>query len=109
LGKVLNQRTSRFCQKLQKGFDEMKAPVQVSHHSSLFWIHSRVKEPIRQIEQIPPGQAENFKKLFLKCLNKGVYLAPNAYEVGFLSLAHTEVILDEAAERILQAAREVFL
>ncbi|MGZ3743589.1 MAG: glutamate-1-semialdehyde 2,1-aminomutase [Pseudobdellovibrionaceae bacterium] len=106
--KVLNQRTLQFCQKLQKGLAEIKAPVQVSHYSSLFWIHGCVQEPIRRIEQIPPGQGENFKKLFLKCLEKGVYLAPNAYEVGFLSLAHTEDILDEAAGKILQAAREVF-
>jgi glutamate-1-semialdehyde 2,1-aminomutase len=107
--KVLNQRTLQFCQKLQKGFDEMKAPVEISYHSSLFWIHGRVKEPIRRIEQIPQGQGENFKKLFLKCLDRGVYLAPNAYEVGFISLAHTEEILDEAADKILQAAREVFI
>ncbi len=106
--KVLNQRTTVFCQKLQKGFDEIKAPVQISSHSSLFWIHGRVSDPIRTIEQIPQGQGENFKKLFLRCLDKGVYLAPNAYEVGFLSMAHTDVILDEAASKILQASREVF-
>ncbi|WP_413290167.1 glutamate-1-semialdehyde 2,1-aminomutase [Bdellovibrio sp. HCB337] len=106
--KVLNQRTEKFCQKLQKGFDDMKAPVTISYHSSLFWIHGRVKEPIRTIEQIPAGQGENFKKLFLKCLDKGVYLAPNAYEVGFISLAHTDEILNDAADKILQAAKEVF-
>lgn len=106
--KVLNDRTTRFCEKLQKGFDEMKAPVGISHFSSLFWIHGRVSAPIRTIEQIPAGQSENFKKLFLKCLDKGVYLAPNAYEVGFVSLAHTEAILDQAVSSILAAAKEVF-
>lgn len=106
--KLLNQRTEKFCQQLQKGFDEMKAPVQISSFSSLFWIHGRVSGPIRRIEQIPAGQGENFKKLFLKCLDKGVYLAPNAYEVGFLSLAHTDEILNEAAAKILEASREVF-
>jgi glutamate-1-semialdehyde 2,1-aminomutase len=105
---VLNQRTTQFCEKLQKGFDEMKAPVQISHHSSLFWIHGRVNEPIRSIAQIPPGQGENFKKLFLKSLEKGIYLAPNAYEVGFISMAHTEGVLTLAAEKILLAAHEVF-
>ncbi len=107
--KTLNQRTTQFCQKLSKGFEDIKIPMQVSNHSSLFWIHGLVNEPIRAIEQIPQGQGENFKKLFLKCLDKGVYLAPNAYEVGFLSMAHTEAILDEAAEKILQAAREAFI
>ncbi|MBC7371254.1 MAG: glutamate-1-semialdehyde 2,1-aminomutase [Bdellovibrionaceae bacterium] len=105
---VLNQRTAQFCDVLQKGFAEMNAPVQISHHSSLFWIHGIVDEPIRAITQIPQGQADNFKKIFLKCLDKGIYLAPNAYEVGFISMAHTEGILTQAAEKIIHAAQEVF-
>jgi glutamate-1-semialdehyde 2,1-aminomutase len=105
---VLNQRTTHFCERLQKGFKEMNAPVEVSHHSSLFWIHGRSQEQIRAISQIPQGQGENFKKLFLKCLDKGIYLAPNAYEVGFVSMAHTDGILTQATEKILQAAQEVF-
>lgn len=105
--KLLDQRTAKFCQKLQKGFDELQAPLQVTCFSSLFWIHGRSPEAIRTIEQIPQGQGEIFKKLFLKALELGVYLAPNAYEVGFVSLAHSEEILDEAAQKIIQAAREV--
>lgn len=104
---VLEKRTHTFCQNLQKGFDEMKAPLQVSSRSSLFWIHGRVSQPIRAISQIPAGQSEMFKKLFLKCLDQGIYLAPNAYEVGFVSLAHTDEVLTKSAETILRSAHEV--
>lgn len=105
---VLSQRTTRFCDQLQTGFVKAGAPLQVTRHSSLFWIHGPAKEPIRSIAKIPPGQSESFKKLFLNALGKGIYLAPNAYEVGFVSLAHTEEILDQAAEKIIKAATEVF-
>jgi glutamate-1-semialdehyde 2,1-aminomutase len=37
-------------------------------------------------------------------LNKGVYLAPSAYEAGFLSIAHTE----EDINRTIEAASAVF-
>jgi len=106
--RILNERTKKFSETLQKGFDEMGAPLAITTHSSLFWIHGRSPKPIRTIEGIPAGQGENFKKLFLNCLDKGIYLAPNAYEVGFVSLAHTESLLEEAAGKILQAAKEVF-
>ena len=61
--------------------------------------------PIRSIEQIPAQQGQTFKGLFLKALDQGVYLAPNAYEVGFVSMAHTEEILAEAARTIIEAAK----
>ncbi|RYZ79140.1 MAG: aminotransferase class III-fold pyridoxal phosphate-dependent enzyme, partial [Proteobacteria bacterium] len=85
---TLNARTTHFVEKLQKGFHEMSAPVQITQHSSLFWIHGLVDQPIRSVTGIPIGQSENFKKLFLKCLEKGIYLAPNAYEVGFNNLSY---------------------
>jgi glutamate-1-semialdehyde 2,1-aminomutase len=37
-------------------------------------------------------------------LDEGVYLAPSAYETGFLSMAHT----DEIIEKTLDAAAKCF-
>lgn len=70
---------------------------------SLFWIHMKTENPIRQISQIPENQKEFFKNLFDRAEKQGLYLAPHAYEVGFLSLAHTDEILYEAAEKIRTA------
>ncbi len=64
---------------------------------SLFWFHLKTENPLRRVEDIPANQKIIFNQIFLKALNEGVYLAPNAYEVGFLSLAHTKDILDKAA------------
>ena len=47
---------------------------------------------------------ELFKKFYNAMLNKGVYLAPSAYEAGFLSIAHTE----EDINRTIEAASAVF-
>lgn len=102
---ILNQRTQKFTQKLNKGFEQQGLNLEVTHAASLFWIHGKQNEKIRSIVQIPAEQGASFKGLFLKALDKGVYLAPNAYEVGFVSLAHTDDILDQAAEMILEAAR----
>lgn len=56
------------------------------NYSSLFWITSNTPE--------------NFNDLFQVLLDKGIYLAPNAYEVGFVSLAHTDDVIHELAKRL---------
>ena len=48
-----------------------------------------------------------FAPFFRAALDRGVYLPPNGYEVGFLSLAHTPEILQTAAKAISEAARAV--
>lgn len=105
---VLDKRTEKFCETLRTGFAQEKIPLQITSFSSLFWIHGTTSAPIRTIDNIPHNQGEKFKGLFLKALDLGVYLAPNAYEVGFISLAHTDEILAASALTLIKAAKEVF-
>lgn len=95
---VLNEKGSYFSRKLKSALENHG--LQMSQEYSLFWIHEKVNQPIRSISQIPQGQQNSFKKLFLNLLQEGVYLAPNAYEVGFISMAHSDEILDETIQKI---------
>lgn len=101
---VLKQRTSKFVQSINQEFSKNSMQIQVSHYGSLFWIHSKVEGPLRSIDGLPRNLGEVFKPLFLQALEGGVYLSPNAYEVGFVSLAHTEEILNQAADVLINAA-----
>ena len=49
----------------------------------------------RTAEAVGDG-AERYARFFSACLERGVYLAPSAYEVGFLSQAHRAEDVDEA-------------
>ena len=102
---VLEKRTQKFVQKIQRGFAAHSIPLKIDSYSSLFWIHGNLTEAVRSIAQISPNQGPAFKKLFLNCLEKGIYLAPNAYEVGFISLAHDDALLSDVADQIIEAAR----
>jgi glutamate-1-semialdehyde 2,1-aminomutase len=101
---VLEQRTAKFVQKLREGFAKKDRPIQVEQSASLFWIHGYSTPTIRTIDQIPQNQSQLFKSMFINSLEKGVYLAPNAYEVGFVSMAHTDELLDQAAQLIIDSA-----
>lgn len=66
---------------------------------SLFWAYPG-KGEMKDITQIPSNLNERFHELFKVLLNKGIYLAPNAWEVGFVSLAHNEKVLAEMKKRL---------
>jgi glutamate-1-semialdehyde 2,1-aminomutase len=47
---------------------------------------------------------EKFNRFFHAMLDHGIYLAPSAFEAGFVSAAHSDADIDATIE----AAREVF-
>ncbi len=62
------------------------------------------QNPITSFEQATACDAERFKRFFHLMLEEGIYLAPSAFETGFLSTAHT----DEIIEKTLEAADKCF-
>lgn len=101
---TLNERTTQWCSALNQKIQATDWIIDSS--ASLFWLHKKTKNPIRTVAGIPKEQSELFKKVFLRALEQGVYLAPNAYEVGFLSMAHTPEVLAEAQEIIVRSILE---
>jgi glutamate-1-semialdehyde 2,1-aminomutase len=75
------------------------APVRVQAVGSLFWIvlddDAQRSAPVRSIAAIPPGHRTRFASLFHALLERGVYLAPSGFEVGFLSTAHTDADMEQ--------------
>lgn len=60
--------------------------------------------PITRFDQVTKCNIEHFRTFYHGMLDEGVYLAPSAYEAGFLSMAHGEEELRltlEAADRVL--------
>ena len=106
---LLAQGTAQFCDRLNNHFAEQCLPFEVTHTASIFWLHTSAHGPIRRIEQIPANNAENFARLFHAALDGGVYLAPSGYEVNFMSLAHTDELLDQAAQVLMAAADKAAL
>ena len=60
--------------------------------------------PVRNFEEAKATDAERFGKLHRAMLERGVYLAPSAFEAGFTSLAHS----DADIEATINAFRESF-
>jgi glutamate-1-semialdehyde 2,1-aminomutase len=70
---------------------------------SMFGIYFRDAPP-RSFAQVMQGDRERFNRFFHEMLKRGVYLAPSAYEAGFVSAAHGSTEIDAT----LAASREAF-
>ena len=62
------------------------------------------EEKVTNFSQASSCNIELFKKFFQEMIKQGVYLAPSAYEAGFLSNAHT----DEDLDKTISAASAAF-
>ena len=78
-----------------KGFED----YQTIQYGSLFYPIS-TRDKLTNITQLPKNMNERFFQLFKTMLDKGIYLAPNAYEVGFGSLAHTDKVVEDMKNRL---------
>ncbi len=83
-------------------------PVRMVRQGSLFWFSFDSGEPPRTAECIAPAAADLYRVFFHACLARGVYLAPSAYEVGFLSTAHTKANIYRAIGIFDDAFAETF-
>jgi glutamate-1-semialdehyde 2,1-aminomutase len=103
---TLEEKTARFCDELNGDFKRRGLPFQLTRAASIFWLHAQTEEAIRRIDQIPAHHSSQFARIFHGALSRGVYLAPSGYEVNFMSLAHSDDVLERAHDAILSAAEE---
>ena len=70
----------------------------------MFGLFFSSERKITTYQQVTASNVERFKKFYHGMLQQGVYLAPSAYEAGFVSSAHTS----EDVQATLLAAEKVF-
>ena len=73
------------------------------HVGGMFGIYFAKNKP-KSLDDITKSDVEKFKRFFHAMLDEGVYLAPSAYEAGFLSITHDTPII----ETMLSAAKKAF-
>lgn len=102
---TLEQRTQSFVRQLQ----DILAPIGLDamHVGSIFWLHPKSDKPMRSLKDLPSNMSDTYKQLFHRLIKNGIYLAPSGYEVGFLSLAHTDSVLSETLNRIRESVNEL--
>jgi glutamate-1-semialdehyde 2,1-aminomutase len=79
-------------------------PFTSNHVGSMFGLFFTEESKVTQYQQVAQGNTERFRQFFHLMLEQGVYLAPSAFEAGFVSSAHNSETLDKT----LSAAKKAF-
>lgn len=106
--KELNNKTAEFTEGIQRFATARNYKVKVFYIGSIFWFAFTDKDKIQCAEDIDPASMEKFKVMHRELLNRGIYLGPSGYEVGFVSAAHTKIELEKAKRAIFEALDIVF-
>ena len=57
-------------------------------------------EPVRSYSDARDSDVALFRRFFHAALERGVHLAPSAFEAGFVSSAHDDVVIDDALSKL---------
>lgn len=97
-------------QKLVKGFRDLAAARKIPFIADCeggmfgFFFHPG---PVGSLEEAKASDLARFRAFFHGMLRRGVYLAPSAFEAGFVSLAHGDVEIDETLVRAESTFKEL--
>lgn len=104
--KDLENKTKRFTAQIRAHCKEKGHHIFVQEVGSIFWLSFADKGAV-SADDIDAGSMDIFKKLHGTLLKNGIYLGPSGYEVGFVSSAHSEADLNEAATIICNALDDI--
>ncbi|HPN70576.1 MAG TPA: aminotransferase class III-fold pyridoxal phosphate-dependent enzyme, partial [Saprospiraceae bacterium] len=85
----LAAKTQKVVDAMESYFDEKGYDISMPHIGSIFWI-CFTKDRVFTADQIDPKGMDKFKIIHHELLQRGIYLGPSGYEVGFTSAAHTD-------------------
>ena len=101
---ALSNKTQTLVEGLAAAAADAGIPVSVEYLGGMFGLVFTDDGPVRSYAQVAAADVGRFTKFFHGMLDAGVYLAPSAFEAGFVSIAHSDEDLNET----IAAAAKVF-
>jgi len=101
---TLTAKTAAFVLALQERAKQAGIAVSVNYVGGMFGLFFTTEAKVSRFTQVMECDQALFKPFFHAMLAEGVYLAPSAFEAGFVSAAHS----DEDLSNTLAAAGRVF-
>ena len=97
---------SRWVNGMQKAVADAGIAATIASCGSMVGMHFHAG-PVTNYTEVQGADTELFQRYFRGMLDAGIYLAPSAFEVGFISTAHTEELIDQTTSTAAKVLREV--
>ncbi len=98
----LSTKTQTLVSGLQQAAQQAGIPLAANTLGGMFGLFFTEQPAISRFAQVMECDQARFKEFFHGMLQQGVYLAPSAFEAGFVSFAHSDedisLTIDKAAE-----------
>lgn len=92
----LSRKSNWLIDEMQQSAGQNGIPLQTNVMGGMFGFFFAEK-PVRNYQDAAESDQDRFRKFFMGMLKEGIYLAPSAFESGFISMAHTEEDLEKTA------------
>lgn len=100
----LSAQLAKLLAGLQQAADEAGIAFKTQQVGGMFGLYFTDATDLSSYEAMTACNVDAFKQFFHGMLSRGVYLAPSAFEAGFISSAHS----DADIEKTVALAKEVF-
>ena len=100
---TLEQRSARLCEGLAQAAIEAGVKT-VTNRVGSMWTSFFTEQPVVNWTTAAAADRSRYGQFFHAMLDNGVYLAPSQFEAAFVSVAHTDEVIDQTIE----AARKAF-
>ncbi|MEG9531056.1 glutamate-1-semialdehyde 2,1-aminomutase [Mannheimia indoligenes] len=101
---LLASKTKTLAEGFKTLADKHNVPLTVQYVGGMFGLFFTEQKAVTNFQEVMKCDAAKFNRFFHLMLEQGVYLAPSAFEAGFMSLAHS----DEDIVQTLEAADKAF-
>jgi len=101
---IIERRTVRLVEGLKEIASRLGVPFTAGSAGSM-WGYFFHDGPVVDFESAKRSDVEMFRRFFHAALERGVYLAPSAFEAAFMSAAHGDAEVAETLSRLEDAMR----
>ncbi len=105
---VLEKKAARFKELLSGTIETYKGRVLFQQLGSIFAIYFNSLDRVSTVDQVKESNMQQFAVFHNEMLERGVYLSPSGFEVGFLSVKHSDEDLQKTAKAITESLEVVF-
>ncbi|MHA7842602.1 MAG: glutamate-1-semialdehyde 2,1-aminomutase [Winogradskyella sp.] len=102
----LEEKTKYLHKGISEALDKNNVTHSINRIGSMISVHFSDK-PVVDFESAAKGNNDTFKKFFHGMLNKGIYIAPSAFETWFITDALTYQDLNETIAAVEEVAKEM--
>jgi len=101
---TVTEKTAYLTSQIKAAADRHRVPLCAQHVGAMLGLFFTDRDEVRSFKEVMECDVEKFNAYFHGMMDAGIYLAPSAFEAGFVSMAHSQEDLDAT----VSAASDVF-